>query len=93
MFEVNWDEEKNTKLKKERGISFEQIAHLMEQGKILDIVYHPDSKKYKDQMICYVEIDRYVYAVPYEKKGDQMILKTAFPSRKATKKYLSKESR
>lgn len=88
MLEIYWNEEKNAQLKKERGISFEYIAYLLEQGKILDIIHHPNSKKYKNQMICYVEIENYVYVVPYEKEGEKIILKTAFPSRKATRKYL-----
>lgn len=54
------------------------------------MVHHPNSVKYKNQMVCFVEIDHYVYAVPYERRGDKILLKTAFPSRKATKKYLKR---
>jgi len=37
-----------------------------------------------------VEIGGYVYAVPFTENDNSYFLKTIFPSRKLTKKYLSK---
>lgn len=40
-------------------------------------------------MICFViNIDNYVYLVPFIEDQQKYFLKTIFPSRKATKKYL-----
>jgi len=37
-----------------------------------------------------VEIDEYVYLVPFVEDEEKCFLKTIFPSRKMTKKYLKK---
>lgn len=84
----DWDEEKNRKLLRERGISFEEIKVAVESGKVLDIFSHPNQKSYPGQKIMVVEIDRYVYLVPFLEDAQKYFLKTIFPSRKATKKYL-----
>ena len=36
-----------------------------------------------------LEINRYVYFVPFVENEDEIFLKTIFPSRKATKHYLN----
>ena len=84
----NWDNRKNEQLKKARGVSFEQIVFLIENDFVLDILEHPNKKKYGNQRVYIVNIDDYAYAVPFEDKGDERILKTIFPSRKYTIKYL-----
>ena len=43
--------EKNLKLKEEREITFEMIIAAIENGHILDILKHPNQKKYAMQMI------------------------------------------
>ena len=86
----DWDEEKNQKLKGERGISFEEIKIAAEEGRILDTYDHPNQKRYPGQKIMAVEIDNYVYLVPYVGDEERVFLKTIIPSRKATKKYLRK---
>jgi uncharacterized DUF497 family protein len=85
-----WDAEKNLKLQQERGISFEQIIAAIEHGRLLDILEHP-AKKYKDQKLYVVEIDQYIYIVPYHETEHEIFLMTVFPSRKFTKLYLKKE--
>lgn len=37
-----------------------------------------------------VEIENYIYLVPFIEKEDEIFLKTIYPSRKATKKYLGR---
>lgn len=84
----DWDSEKNEQLKRERGISFEQIVFLILNGCILDILEHPNKMKYRDQKIYVINVDDYAYIVPFEDKEGVRFLKTIFPSRKYTQKYL-----
>ncbi len=83
-----WDEKKNARLKVGRGVSFEQAVVLLEQGKVLDIVEHPNTGKYPAQKIAILDIDGYAWLLPFVESGDTFVLKTLIPSRKATKKYL-----
>ena len=82
---VYWDEEKNKKLIYERNISFDEIAEIILRDEYLDILENP---KRNDQMIFIVQLKEYVYAVPFLIDEDEnIILKTAYPSRKFNKKY------
>ena len=84
----DWNEEKNEVLKKFRNISFEIIVIQIEMGGLLDILEHPNKKKYKNQRIFVVEHENYAYLVPFIEEEDKIFLKTIIPSRKATKRYL-----
>ena len=57
MKQVRWDDEKNERLKRERGVCFEQIVVLLEQNSLLDIVDHPNQEKYPGQKMAIAEID------------------------------------
>ena len=81
---LNWDSEKNEILKRERGISFEEIALLIESDQIIGIEENPG---YPNQKMYILEIENYAIIVPYVENDDVIFLKTAFPSRKYTKKY------
>ena len=85
-----WNSEKNEQLKKERDISFEQIVIQIEEGKLHDILEHPNQQKYKDQRIFVVELNEYIHLVPFVEDEKYVFLKTIIPSRKATKKYLKR---
>jgi uncharacterized DUF497 family protein len=85
---LNWDKEKNEILKKERAISFEEIAYLIEAGQIVSIEENPSRP---NQKIYILEIDEYMVIVPFVEGENEIFLKTAFPSRKYTKIYGSKE--
>ena len=85
------DEQKNELLKRTRGVSFEQVAVLLAQGRVLDLVDHPNPAKYPGQKMAIVELGGYAYLVPYEQVGEETVLKTVIPSRKATRKYLGAE--
>ncbi len=85
---IRWDDDKNEWLKRERGVCFEQVVVLMEQGALLDVVDNPDQEKYPGQKMAIVEIEAYAYLVPYDHQGDEIQLITIIPSRKATRKYL-----
>ncbi|MEZ4549894.1 MAG: DUF4258 domain-containing protein [Desulfobacterales bacterium] len=71
-------------MKRERGISFEEIAYLIESGQIIGIEENPG---HPNQKMYVLEIDEYAIIVPYVEKNNEIFLKTAFPSRKYTKKY------
>ncbi|MBI1754770.1 BrnT family toxin [Candidatus Azambacteria bacterium] len=82
----NWNPEKNKKLMKERGVSFEMCLVKIESKDIVDIL---DNTRYPNQKIFVLEIDAYVYLVPFVENEDEIFLKTIIPSRKFTKKYLT----
>ncbi len=88
---IDWDEEKNKRLIKERGISFEEIKIAIESEKFLDVYDHPNQKKYPGQRIFAVQFEGYIYLVPFVEDEKKFFLKTVFPSRKATKRYLLKK--
>ena len=81
---LNWSIQKNEILKAKRGISFEQIALLIESGHIPGIEENP---KRPNQKIYILEIDGYAVIVPYVEEDNAIFLKTAFLSRKYTKRY------
>lgn len=82
-----WNEEKNTLLKAERGIGFEDIVTAILEGAIVDIIQHPNKEKYPDQMIYIVEVLEYIYMVPYVRNDQEIFFKTIIPSRKMKKMY------
>lgn len=81
-----WDKEKNKKLAKERGVTFEEIVIRIQEDHILDVI--PGKGKYKDQFQFIVELRGYVHIVPFVEKENEIFLKTIIPSRRMTKKYL-----
>ncbi|MBF0484638.1 MAG: toxin [Candidatus Omnitrophica bacterium] len=81
MREILWSEEKNLKLKKERGASFEDII----AGEFLGIENNPSRDNQKFMLFA---VNNYVWVVPYVDDEKRYFLKTAFPSRKHTKIYL-----
>ncbi|MFN5863115.1 MAG: toxin, partial [Pseudanabaena sp.] len=72
----------------EREINFETIVAAVTGGRLLDTIEHPNQEKYPNQRIFIVEIDRYVYLVPFVEDDTEFFLKTIIPSRKMTKQYL-----
>lgn len=85
----NWNAKKNQLLLQERGISFERIVFEISTGNELDVVEHPNQEKYPGQRISIVQVDDYVYAVPFIESETEIFLKTIIPSRKATRQYRS----
>lgn len=83
-----WSPEKNTLLKAERGVSFEEAVFHIMAGDILDTIEHPNQDRYPGQQIHVVLIEDYVYLVPFVESDEEVFLKTIIPSRKATKAYL-----
>ena len=81
---LNWDPEKNEILKRKRGITFEEIAYLIESGQIIGIEENPGRS---NQKMYILEIENYAVIVPFVEGDKEIFLKTVFPSRKYTKRY------
>ena len=85
----SWDDEKNALLQRTRGISFEEIVVAIEAGGLLDTLKHHNPKRYPRQRLFVVSLNQYAYLVPYvEEENDTYFLKTIYPSRNMTQKYL-----
>lgn len=87
-----WSPEKNDLLRGERGISFEEIVVAIEAGALLEVVPHPNPKRYPRQKVMVVEVVGYAYLVPFVEEESRFFLKTIIPSRKATRDFVAKES-
>ncbi len=81
---LNWNSDNNEILKREHGISFEEIAFLIESGHIIGVEQNPGRP---NQSIYILEVENYAYIVPFVENDKEIFLKTAFPSRKYTKRY------
>ena len=90
MSHFDWNAEKNILLKAERGISFDEIVLAIEQGHLLNVVQHPNQEQYPNQLIYVINLQGYVYLVPFVQDGEIIFFKTIIPSRKATRDYLRK---
>jgi uncharacterized DUF497 family protein len=88
MITYNWNKDKNILLKKTRGISFEQVVMHIENGDLIDIIKHPNSQKYANQKILVININNYIYTVPFVENSNERFLKTIIQNRQFTKKYL-----
>lgn len=80
MEKFRWDIAKNEKLKKDRGISFEELI----EAELITARKHPSRD---NQRILLFEYNKYIWVVPCIVEKGYFFLKTAFPSRKYTKKY------
>ena len=85
---IDWNIEKNEKLKFERDIGFEDVVLAIDNNCILDIIQHKNIKKYPNQKIFIVKINNYAFLIPFIEDEDKIFLKTIIPSRQATKKYI-----
>jgi len=88
---VNWNTEKNIRLKAERGVSFEEVLSTMSSGGLLAVLDHPNTDQYPGQRMFVVRIRGYAYLVPFVETKQEVFLKTIVPSRKATRIYLDEE--
>ena len=84
----DWNPEKNAFLEREREIGFEEVVFHIQNGDVLAILKHPHPERYPNQKIIVLNVEGYVYLVPYAKEQGKRFFKTIIPSRKATRKYL-----
>jgi uncharacterized DUF497 family protein len=82
---IYWDNEKNNKLIAQRDISLEEISEMILREEYLDILENPNRE---EQLIFIIYIKDYIYAVPFViDEQENIVLKTAYPSRKFNKIY------
>ena len=80
MREIKWNALKSERLKRTRGVSFEEII----ASRLIDIRKHPNRE---NQKILIYQHKGYVWVVPYVIEGEAIFLKTIYPSRKLMKLY------
>ncbi len=85
--EYKWNEEKNNILRRERNISFEDVIQALQDKKLIEVISNP-SINHPNQECFVININEYIYLVPFVKDNTKIFLKTIFPSRKHTKIYL-----
>jgi hypothetical protein len=80
--------DKNHWLKENRNISFEEVIAALEDKRLIEVIEHPNKAKYPNQNMYVLEINNYIYLVPFvQTSKNSVFLKTIFRSRKATKQY------
>lgn len=80
MDKVRWNPLKSKRLKRTRGVSFEEII----QAEFLGIQSNPSRG---NQRVLVYEYKGYVWAVPFVLEAEGIFLKTIYPSRKFKKIY------
>jgi uncharacterized DUF497 family protein len=86
--EYEWSEEKDALLREKHGIGFADCVSAVEAGNVLADLEHPNRERYPRQRIMILMIDEYAWDVPYVRDGETIFLKTLFPNRKHTARYL-----
>ena len=81
-----FDEEKNDRLFRHRGVTFGMVIETIAEKGVLLNFDHPNQQKYPGQRVLVVNLNGYAYCVPYVIEGDTWFLKTIYPSRRF--KYL-----
>lgn len=85
MKKIRWSLVKNEELKKERGVSFDEMI----RSELVAVKKHAQKKH---QKIMLFKHRAYIWVVPYVESKDEIFLKTMFPSRKYTKIYNKEKS-
>jgi uncharacterized DUF497 family protein len=88
----DWNDEKNEWLRKERGLTFEDVVFHLAHGGLLDTIKHPNQQQYPGQRIFVVDVEGYACLVPFVENDEAIFLKTIIPSRKMTRQYLGGDS-
>lgn len=88
MKEIRFNEDKNKWLKKERGISFDEIESFITNGEIVDVIRHHNRIKHPGQQLYLINVNNYILVIPFVEEESYIFLKTAYFSRFYTKKYL-----
>ncbi|MDE2293674.1 MAG: toxin [Elusimicrobia bacterium] len=81
---IRWDPAKSRRLRATRGAGFEEILGF----RLLELRRHPGRA---NQDILLFEHEGYVWVVPFVTRGDEVFLKTAFRSRRYTRRWRAGE--
>ena len=84
---IRWSEEKNQLLQIQRKLSFEMVLDKIEKKEILSRRSHPDKERYSHQYIFILELNGYIYYVPFVENENEIFLKTIIPNRKLNKEF------
>jgi len=84
---IEWNHDKNTLLKKERAVCFEDVENAINDKRLLDILPHPNQEKYAHQKIFVIKIKGYIHYVPFVEDDEKYFLKSIIPSRKLNNNY------
>ena len=90
LLQIEWNETKNEWLKKERGINFEKISYMIHNNEHIAIIPNINSKYYPEEMFI-LNIDNYIWNIPFYVKDGVVVLKTAFRNRQLNKIYNPKD--
>jgi len=91
LIKIEWDNEKNEKLKQDRDVCFEDVERAILDNQLVDILPHFNQEKYPNQNILIVLLNNYIHYVPYVKDDEKLFLKSIVPSRKYNKVYNLKD--
>ena len=80
MKELLWSLVKSERLKKTRGVSFEELI----QARLVAVKQHPSRAH---QQVILFDYKGYIWVVPFVETDEAIFLKTLFPSRKYTRLY------
>ena len=80
-----WSDRKNAWLRKNRGISFEEVSEAIAY-KLLDVRMNKSSQ-HCGQKIFIVDIENYPWVVPFHETKEKIFLITAFQDRKLKEEF------
>lgn len=86
MAEFRWSPLESQRLKRARGVSFDEIIEAK-------LVGTKDNPKREHQQLMLFEYKNYIWLVPCVREGDVVFLKTLYPSRKYTRIYRKRGSK
>jgi len=81
VYTIRWNVVKSDRLKRIRGVSFEE---LITDGKIINVIDHPGRP---GQHMFVFEYKKYIWIAPCVIEKEDVFLKTLYPSRKYHKFY------
>jgi len=84
----DWSPEKNEWLREVRGLTFDEVLYHIQMDGLRDVLEQANREKYPGQRVFVVDVEGYVYLIPFVESQDIIFLKTIIPSRKMTKRYL-----
>lgn len=89
MKKFTWNDEKNEWLKKERGLSFDDVLDCFSNGKFYGVYENP-SRNFPKQEVFLVAINDYPCIVPFVETDLEIFLKTIIPDRRF-KKFIEED--
>ncbi len=79
--DIRWDRAKDDWLKRVRGVGFKEIM----RARFIAREAHP---RKPHQKLMFFEMNGYIWVVPYVRDENGIFLKTLFPSRVYTRKWM-----